>query len=53
VVDQGGKMLSALSSVFEAESEEEIQKLADSVPDPIGTFYRFSLAHSVMRRTKQ
>jgi F420-non-reducing hydrogenase small subunit len=53
VVDQGGKMLSALASIFDAESEEDIQKLADSVPDPIGTFYRFSLARSLMRRTKQ
>jgi F420-non-reducing hydrogenase small subunit len=53
VIDQGGKMLSALSSIFDAENEEEIQKLADSVADPIGTFYRFSLARSLMRRTKQ
>ena len=53
VVDQGGKMLSALASVFEAENEEDIQKLADSVADPIGTFYRFGLAGSLMRRTKK
>jgi F420-non-reducing hydrogenase small subunit len=52
VIDQGGKMLSALSSVFEAENEEDIQKLADSVPDPIGTFYRFGLAGSLMMRRK-
>jgi F420-non-reducing hydrogenase small subunit len=52
VIDQGGKMLSALSSVFDADTEEDIQKLADSVVDPIGTFYRFSLARSLMRRTK-
>jgi F420-non-reducing hydrogenase small subunit len=53
VIDQGGKMLSALASVFDAESEEEIQKLADSMADPIGTLYRFGLARSLMRRTKQ
>jgi len=52
VIDQGARMLSALSSVFDAESEEEIEKLAGSVLDPIGTFYRFSLARSLMRRTK-
>jgi F420-non-reducing hydrogenase small subunit len=45
-------MLSALSSIFDAQSEEDIQKLADSVPDPLGTFYRFSLARSLLRRTK-
>jgi F420-non-reducing hydrogenase small subunit len=53
VIDQGGKMLSALASVFDAEDEEDIQKLADSVPDPIGTFYRFGLARSLLRRTKK
>lgn len=52
-IDQGGKMLSALSSIFDAQSEEDIQKLVDSVPDPLGTFYRFSLARSLLRRTKQ
>jgi len=53
VIAQGGKLLSAWTSVFDAESEEDIQRLADSVPDPIGTFYRFSLAGSLMRRTKK
>ncbi len=51
-IDQGGKMLSALSSIFDAQSEEDIQRLADSVVDPVGTFYRFSLARSLLRRTK-
>lgn len=51
--DQGGKMLSALSSIFDAQNEQEAQRLADSVPDPIGTFYRFSLARSPLRRTKR
>ena len=52
-LDQGAKMLSALSSVFDAESEEDIQKLVDGVVDPVGTFYRFGLARSLLRRTKQ
>jgi len=52
-LDQGGKMLSALSSIFDAQSEEDIQRLADAVPDPLGTFYRFSLGRSLMRRTKR
>jgi len=53
VIDQGAKMLSALASIFAAENEEDITKLAEAVPDPVGTFYRFSLARSLMRRTKQ
>jgi len=50
-IDQGGKMLSALSSIFDAQSEDEIQKITDGLVDPIGTFYRFSMARSLMRRT--
>jgi F420-non-reducing hydrogenase small subunit len=52
-LDQGGKMLSALSSIFDAESDEQIEKITDGVIDPIGTFYRFSMARSLMRRTKK
>ena len=52
-LDQGGKMLSALSSIFDADSDEQIQKISDGVLDPIGTFYRFSMARSLMRRTKK
>ncbi len=52
-LDQGAKMLSALASMFEAENEEDITKIAERVPDPIGTFYRFGLSRSLMRRTKK
>jgi F420-non-reducing hydrogenase small subunit len=51
VLDQGAKMLSALSSNFDAESEEEIERIASGVLDPIGTFYRYTLARSLLRRT--
>jgi F420-non-reducing hydrogenase small subunit len=60
VEDQGGKMLSAIASVIgvgdptmeEDELEEKIQKVVDTIPDPAGTFYRFSMAHSLLRRAK-
>jgi F420-non-reducing hydrogenase small subunit len=52
VLDQGAKMLSALSSNFDAENEEEIERIASGVLDPIGTFYRYSLARSLLRRAK-
>ncbi len=51
--DQGAKMVSALSSVIDAQEPEEIEKILDSIPDPIGTFYRFSLAHSILRRVEK
>jgi hypothetical protein len=46
-------MLAALSSIFDAQSEEDIQKIADGVLDPIGTFYRFSMGRSSMRRVRK
>ena len=50
VTDQGAKMVSALSSVIDAVEPEDIEKILDQIADPIGTFYRFSLAHSILRR---
>lgn len=49
VNDQGLKMLSALSSIVDAQDPDEIDKIIDTIADPIGTFYRFSLAHSTMK----
>jgi F420-non-reducing hydrogenase small subunit len=51
--DQGAKMVSALSSVIDAHEPEEIEKILDQIADPLGTFYRFSLAHSILRRVEK
>ncbi len=51
--DQGSKMISALSSVIDAQDPAEIEKILDQIADPIGTFYRFSLAHSILRRVEK
>jgi len=34
------------------ELEHVIQEVIDTIPDPAGTFYRFSMAHSILRRVK-
>lgn len=52
VVDQGAKMLSTVASVIDAPTPEEIAEIAASVPDPVGTFYRFTLPGSLLRRAK-
>jgi len=52
VVDQGAKMLSTIASIVDAPTPEEIAEIAATVPDPLGTFYRFGLASSLLRRTK-
>ena len=49
-MDAGLKMLSALGSMGEADSEQEARASADSLVDPLGTFYRFSLPASLLKR---
>ena len=46
--DQGARMLSALGGIMEAETEEQITKALDGIPDPAGTFYRYSMSSSFM-----
>ena len=48
--DQGAKMIAALSSVIDSTDPEEIEQIIGSIADPVGTFYRFSLAASMLRR---
>lgn len=50
VRDQGAKILSSLCANLAAEDEESIEKALASIPDPVGTFYRYSLARSLLRR---
>ena len=50
VIDQGAKMISALSSVVDSQDPKEIEEILGQIADPIGTFYRFSLAHSILKR---
>jgi F420-non-reducing hydrogenase small subunit len=60
VEDQGAKMLSAIASVVgvgaAGEDEHEMAKrldaLMDTLADPAGTFYRFSMAHSLLKRVR-
>lgn len=52
VYDQGAKFLSALASILDTNDEKEIEKIVDTIIDPAGTFYRFSLPHSILRRRR-
>jgi F420-non-reducing hydrogenase small subunit len=42
--DQGTKMISALASVIDSNDPDEIDRILDGIVDPVGTFYRFSMA---------
>jgi len=50
VRDQGLKILSSLCSNVAPKEEGEINKVLEGIPDPVGTFYRYGLAKSMMRR---
>jgi len=49
-MDPGAKMMSAIGTMIDANEEEEIEKIVDQIDDPAGTFYRFSLPGSIIRR---
>ena len=59
VIDQGGSMLAALSSILNITdrehelSEEDILEIVSQVKDPLGTFYRFSMPKSLLKRSVQ
>jgi F420-non-reducing hydrogenase small subunit len=50
VRDQGAKILSSICSNIEPKSEERIDRVLDQIPDPVGTFYRYGLASSLLRK---
>ncbi len=52
VIDQGAKMLSAIASIYQGTSEAEIAGMVEEVVDPAGTFYRFGLANSMLKRKR-
>lgn len=57
VEDQGAAALAMVASMLgldaeESLTEEQETELINSVPDPAGTFYRFSLAGSLLRRKR-
>ena len=53
VHDQGARMMTALASVIDSDDPQEIdQIIREGIPDPVGSFYRFSLAGSQLRRAR-
>ncbi|MDH5703166.1 MAG: oxidoreductase, partial [Aigarchaeota archaeon] len=52
--EQGAAMMSALASLLGSEDEKgegiDAEKLVGQIKDPVGTFYRYSLPHSLLRR---
>jgi len=53
VTDMGAKFLSALASIIDADTEEDIKKVTDAIIDPIGLFYMYGLPSSILRRKQE
>jgi len=52
VTDQGAHFLSAVASVIDSNDPEEIQRIVADIHDSVGTFYRYSLGDSLLRRAR-
>ncbi len=52
VADQGAHFLGAVASIIDSKDPDEIKKIVDTIPDPVGTFYRYSLPDSLLRRAR-
>jgi len=52
IIDQGAKLVSAIASIYQGNEEKEIAKMIDEILDPAGTFYRFGLADSMLKRKR-
>lgn len=48
--DQGAKLLSAIASISAINEEERVEEFVNSIPDPAGYFYRFTLPYSMLKR---
>lgn len=53
VIDQGAKMLSAVSSLIDSNDEEEINKITEDIKDPLGLFYQFGLPKSLLKAARR
>jgi F420-non-reducing hydrogenase small subunit len=52
VEDQGIKFMSAVASIIDSDDPKEIAHIIESIRDPVGTFYRYSLPGSMLRRAR-
>jgi F420-non-reducing hydrogenase small subunit len=50
--DYGGKALCSIASVMSGSDAAEIDRITDSIVDPVGTFYRYSLPASFLEKKR-
>lgn len=52
VIDQGAHLLGAIASIIDSNDPDEIEKIVNDIVEPAGTFYRYSLPDSLLRRAR-
>ena len=52
VMDYGARLITSFASVIDSNDPNEIEKIIDGIPDPVGQFYRFNLAGSLLKAGK-
>lgn len=50
VADSGAKFVSALASILDVQSDEDIERITNEIMDPEGYSYRFSLPASILQK---
>ncbi len=53
VMDYGARLITAFSSVIDANTPDEIDRILDGIPDPTGQVYRFNLAGSLLKANRE
>lgn len=55
--DQGGNILGLFATIFgigeEELTEEDVRRIFSQIKDPLGTFYRFTLPKSILKRVRK
>ena len=52
VQDSGANFISAISTLLDAESDEEVESVIETLDDPAGYLYRFTLPSSILRKRR-
>ncbi|MDA8336576.1 MAG: oxidoreductase [Peptococcaceae bacterium] len=53
IIDQGAKFISTLGSIIDEDRVEDAGAVIDRIVDPAGTFFRFSMAKSLLKGARQ
>ncbi|MDZ7860292.1 MAG: oxidoreductase [Candidatus Krumholzibacteriota bacterium] len=51
--DQGARMIASIGGIIDADDEGEVRDAVSAMPDPAGTFYRYSLSSSLLGKKRE